>query len=239
MAFHQFRTFAIFKDRTDAGQQLAKRLQSFKDRKDVVVIGLPRGGTVVAWEVAKNLHVPMDLVVPRKIGAPQNEEFAVGAISEDGDLVLDERILRHLGITKSDLEPIIQKERAEAARRLEVYRGNRPPISDIVRGKIAIVVDDGIATGATMKAAIRYLRSQHPKQIIAAASVAAKDSLEDISKVADDVVVVLEAEDLIGIGSFYQHFGQTSDEEVIRLMKLQQESEHQNSHEVPSSKIAQ
>jgi len=209
-----------FRDRVDAGKKLAERLISdFKGKPDTVVIGLPRGGVVLADEVATALELPLDIVVPRKIGAPMNPELAVGAITEDGEVQLDEEVLKYLGIDHSELSDIIEQERIESARRVKVYRGDRPPLNKVIEKKTAIIVDDGIATGATVKAAIKSLRSRKAKSIVVAVPVGAASTMIDIQKLADLVITLETPYNFRAVGQFYKYFNQTSDEEVIHLMK--------------------
>jgi predicted phosphoribosyltransferase len=202
-----------FSDRRDAGLRLAKALARY-DSEDAVIYALPRGGVVVAEEVAKQLELPLALVIPRKIGHPENEEYAVCAVTEKGELVCNEE-----ESTKLDpkwLEAAVRHERKEAKRRREAYDGPVIPAS----GKLAIIVDDGIATGLTMRAAIRALRQELPSEVIAAAPIAPREVVEYLKREADDVVVLDDSEPFLGaIGAYYDSFGQVSDEEVISIMK--------------------
>jgi putative phosphoribosyl transferase len=207
----------IFRDRRDAGQQLAKRLLSFHHRDDVLVIGLPRGGVMVAAEVANALCVPLDIVVPRKIGAPGNPEYAIGAITEEGEFVGEPDLISTLGVSSSDLSRIIQKERTEAQRRLKHYRGNRPPL--MLEGKTAIVVDDGIATGATMKAAIRSIKNKGAERLLVAAPVASPETVEILRPEVDEIVILDAPQEFAAVGMFYDEFEQTTDEEVIQCLE--------------------
>ncbi|HEY4523787.1 MAG TPA: phosphoribosyltransferase family protein [Candidatus Paceibacterota bacterium] len=204
-----------FTDRQDAGKKLAKALMNYVSG-DTVVYALPRGGVVLGFEVAQALQAPLDLVITRKIGHPCNEEYAVCAITEEGELLCNES-------EKDSLDPNwlkqeVERERQEALRRRRVYLGNKEHIS--VKDKRAIVVDDGIATGLTMRVALRSLRREQPKELIAAIPVAPHDVVEALYKEADAVVVLEEAEIYLGaVGAYYDHFPQVTDEEVKELLK--------------------
>lgn len=206
----------IFKDRQDAGKQLSEKLAHYKDNPNTIVLGLPRGGVVVAFEIAQALHLPMDIIVPRKIGAPGNPELAIGAITEDGESIFDERMILDYGISQDYLANERQKEKQEALRRLHLYRGTRPPLR--LENKIAILVDDGIATGATMRAAIKSAKAKGSLKIIVAIPTAAKDSLEKIKKEANEILCLDTPPLFFAIGEFYQDFPQIEDKEVIDLM---------------------
>lgn len=206
----------LFKDRVDAGKQLASRLTHYADAPDTLVIGLPRGGVVPAYEVAHALHVPLDIVVPRKIGAPDQPELAVGALTEDGIVMLDEKTMLLLDLKQSDLEHIIEVEKKEAQRRLTKYRAGKGERD--FKNKTIIVVDDGIATGATMRAALASVRAHGVKKIVVAVPVAPKDSVDEIVQQADEFICLVTPDYFPGVGYFYQTFGQTTDDEVIALL---------------------
>lgn len=207
----------IFKDRADAGQKLISKLKRFKDKPEVVVLGLPRGGVVVAFEIARGLRLPLDLVVPRKIGAPNDPEFAIGAIAEDGTEVLDEMVVAAYKISQDYINKQVEVEKKEAERRLKVYLGKSAPIS--LRGKTAILADDGIATGYTMLAAIKSVKAKGAEKIIVAVPVTARDSLEKLKREVDEVIY-LDAPLYFGaVGAFYKNFPQTEDREVVDLLK--------------------
>lgn len=206
-----------FKDRVDAGKQLAQQLMPYKDDPNAIVVGLPRGGVVTAKEIANELNLPLDIVVPRKIGAPFNEEMAVGAITQDGDVVWNEEIMRSYHLKPEDLAETIAKERSEAQRRLSLYRPDRGPLN--LKDKTVLLVDDGIATGATMMAAIAYAKKEGAKKIIVGTPVATVDTLEKIAEQVDAVVSVTLPKVFMGISAFYESFPQTSDEEVIAIMQ--------------------
>ena len=207
----------IFKNRLEAGQKLAEKLIKYKDQKNILVIGLPRGGLILAQEIAKKINSPLDIVVPRKIGAPNNPEFAIGAITEEGEPFLNEDIINYYKISKEYIAQEIAQEKKEAQRRLKVYRGEKEAIS--YKDKIIILVDDGIATGSTMLAALAFLKKKKVKKIIVAVPVLAKDTIKIIKKEAEELIY-LEAPLLFGaIGAFYKEFDQTTDQEVIAIMK--------------------
>lgn len=207
----------IYKNRQQAGQKLAEKLNEFKGQKDTIILALPRGGVVTAFEIAKELNLPLDLVVPRKIGAPENEEYAIGAITETGEGIFNQEAIDSLRIPKSYLDNKIVEEKKEAQRRLKKYRQDRPPLN--LENKIVIIIDDGIATGLTMQAAIKSVKEKKARKIIVAVPVSAKDSIIAIEKEVDKIIC-LQAPIFFGaVGAFYENFGQTTDEEVIELMK--------------------
>lgn len=206
----------IFKDRRDAGRKLISKLAQFKNDPNVIVIGLPRGGVITASEIAQGLNLPLDLIVPRKIGAPYNPELAIGAITEDGEGIFDNKLISSLNVSQKYIDQEIEKEKEEAKRRIKEYRGDRPPLN--LQNKIAILVDDGVATGSTMLAAIKSAKAKGAKKIIVAVPTTAQDSLKKIKKEVDEVVY-LDAPFFFGaVGAFYEVFDQTIDEEVKSLM---------------------
>jgi putative phosphoribosyl transferase len=207
----------MFKDRVEAGKLLAQQLLQYKDKPDAIVLGLPRGGVVTAYEVAHILGVPLDIVVPRKIGAPQNQELAVAAIAEDGSLIINDQLMNYLGLQLDDLQNLIEKEKNESARRMKLYRADRAPLD--LADKIVILVDDGIATGATMKAALMSARSRGAKFIIVAVPVAPAEVLDDIRPEVDGLICLLTPEQFFGVGGFYTQFPQVEDQEVIELLE--------------------
>ncbi|WP_027892465.1 phosphoribosyltransferase [Calidithermus chliarophilus] len=206
-----------FADRHEAGQELAGALSRYARRPDVWVLGLPRGGVPVAYEVARALGVPLDVLVVRKLGAPRHEELAVGAIGPGGVRVLNRELARHLGVGPEELEPIERRERAELERRQQAYRGQRP-FPDL-SGKTVILVDDGLATGATMRAAALAVRAMHPARVVVAVPVAPPDTCEALLEVADEVVALRQPDPFQAVGLWYEHFPQTSDEEVQDLLR--------------------
>ena len=206
----------IFKDRADAGQKLIAELTEFKDQKNTILLALPRGGVVVAFAIAKELNLPLDLVVPRKIGAPGHEEYAIGAITETGEGIFDQEEIKSLNVEQEYLDKKVEQEKKEAERRLKTYRQDRPPLN--LTNKTVIIIDDGIATGLTMQAAIKSVKQKKAEKIIVAVPVSAKDSLKKIKEQVDQVIC-LDAPLFFGaVGAFYENFGQTEDQEVIDLM---------------------
>lgn len=206
----------IFFDRQDAGVRLGEALKSLIDPENFLVIALPRGGVVVGYEVAKALNIPLDIVCPRKIGAPGNHEYAIGAVTETGDALLEEDIIARLDVPPSYLKKMIAAEQEEALKRLRVYRQGRPP--RVLKGKGVILVDDGLATGFTMKAAIATCRSEGTSKIVVAVPVAPLETCEEIKPMVDDLICLSLPRYFQAIGQFYTYFGSTSDEEVIALM---------------------
>ena len=207
----------LFTDRADAGKKLARRLLQLKDKKPVV-LALPRGGVPVAFEVAKALGAPLDLVLVRKIGVPFQEEYALGAIADGGEpeLVIDENIRRSLNIPEDYVERAKAEALEEIERRRRVYLGKRAPVE--VAGRTAIIVDDGIATGATMRAALRAVRRRDPAWLVLAVPVAPPESLRRLAEEADETICLHQPEYFAAVGQFYQDFGQTQDDEVIALL---------------------
>jgi len=205
----------LFKDRNDAGRQLGVALYKFKEAPKTLVIGLPRGGVVVAYEVAKALHLPLDVIVPRKIGAPDNPELAIGAIA--GDTVqLDQALIAHLQVSPSFIEEEIVAERKEAERRLALFRKGKP--SQDFTGFTILLVDDGIATGSTMRASIAYLKKMKAKHIVVAVPVGPPDTLAELKETVDEVICPYTPSSFYAVGQFYQNFPQTQDSEVIQLL---------------------
>jgi len=206
----------IFQDRTDAGRQLAEELLSYAGRDDVIVLALPRGGVPVAFEVAQRLGVPLDVFVVRKLGVPGHEELAMGAIASGGIRVLNEDVLYVLPDAQSIVEMVTAIEREELKRREHDYRGDRP--APEVRGRTVILVDDGLATGATMRAAAAALRQQGAAKIIVAVPVGAPITCHEIRSAADEVVCLQTPGSFMGVGQYYEDFSQTTDEEVRELL---------------------
>lgn len=206
----------IFANRTEAGQQLALRLRKYANRDDVIVLGAPRGGVPVAFEVATQLRVPLDVLVLRKLGVPGREEFAFGAIASGGVRIVERDTVEGLGITGLDIERVTRAERQELERRERAYRGGRPPLD--VNGLIVILVDDGIATGSSMRAAIRALRQMKPSRIVIAVPVAPASTCNRLQFEADELVCLEMPEPFYGVGQFYDDFSQVSDEEVKDLL---------------------
>lgn len=206
----------MFLDRVDAGKKLARRLMQYAGRDDVVVLGVPRGGVPVAFEVAQALDAPLDILLVRKLGTPGEKELAMGAIASGGVRILNEPVVHDLGISEAELASATAEQEAELQRREELFRGVRPPVS--VAAKVAILVDDGIATGSSIRAAIDALRSLHPKKIVVATPVAPAYTAARVRGVADEFVCVLTPEWFFGISEFYESFPQTEDAEVRELL---------------------
>jgi predicted phosphoribosyltransferase len=205
-----------FADRRDAGRRLARQLEDLK-AAEPVVIALPRGGVPVATEVAAALEAPLEVLGVRKLGAPGNPEYGVGAIAEDGTRVIDPEATAVLGIRNSDLSAIAERERAELRRRVLAYRGRRPPPD--LRGRTVVIVDDGAATGLTDVAAIRAARRQEPGRVIIALPVCSREALELLRCEADQVVNLITPRPFFGVGQWYEDFGQVSDREVIDALR--------------------
>lgn len=206
----------LFRDRTEAGRELARELAAYAGRADVRVLALPRGGVPVGYEVAKTLHAPLDVFLVRKLGVPGYEELALGAIATDGVRVLNEEAVRALGVTDSQIDAVAAHEQRELERRERAYRGDRPPPD--VRGQVAILVDDGLATGSTMRAAVAALRRLGPARIVVAVPVGAPETCAGFRDVADETVCAREPEPFHAVGLWYRDFSQTTDEEVRDLL---------------------
>jgi len=210
--------YAEFVNRKDSGWQLAQRLKSYANRPDVLVLGLPRGGVPVAYEVAKVLNAPLDVCIVRKLGVPEQEELAMGAIATGGVRLLNYDLINMLGISDRAIEAVTARELAELKRRDHAYRGDRPHPD--LRNKTVILVDDGVATGFTMRAAITLLRRSKPARLIVAVPVGSPQVCDILKQQADDVVCLLEPEMVRSIGLWYENFAQVSDEDVHKLLIL-------------------
>ena len=209
---------ARFHDRVDAGKQLARQLTEYADRPDVRVLALPRGGVPVGFEVARALHAPLDVFLVRKLGLPGHEEYAMGAIASGGIVVLDEAVTRRFGVSDAVVKRVIETERRELERREQHYRGNRPLPE--VAGRTVILVDDGLATGSTIRAAVAGLRQENPKQIVVAVPIGAPETCAALRREADAVVCAATREPFYAVGMWYEVFGQTTDEEVRELLEI-------------------
>ena len=208
--------FQIFQDRADAGRQLAEELLSYAGRDDVIVLGLPRGGVPVAFEVAQRLGLPLDVFAVRKLGVPGHEELAMGAIAPGGVRVLNEDVLHVIPDAQAIVEMVAAIEGEELERRERNYRSDRPPPD--LKDRIVILIDDGLATGATMRAAVAALRQQGAAKIIVAVPVGAPSTCQDLKNCADEVICLQTPVAFIGVGQYYADFSQTTDEEVRELL---------------------
>ena len=213
----------IFKDRIDAGRALASDLKQYANRNDVIILALPRGGVPVAYEVAQDLSVPLDVFVVRKLGVPGHEEFGFGAIASGGVRFVNEEVVQALKMPDAMVERVIEREQAELERREFLYRGDRPEPD--LNGRTVIIVDDGLATGSTMRAAVTALRALGPKLIVVAVPVASEQACEDFKREADVIsVCAMTPEPFYGVGMWYEDFSQTTDEEVRNLLSAARQS---------------
>lgn len=206
----------LFRDRREAGRVLAELLTAYRGRPDVVVLGLARGGIPVAFEVATALGVPLDAYIVRKLGAPGHEEFAVGALAGGGRIVLNDDVVRGLGVSPEQLREIAEREGRELQRREAAYRSGRPPLD--VTGKVIILVDDGLATGASMRAAITALRESQPAQIVVAVPAAPESTCREFAGLVDEVVCASMPTPFLAVGESFWDFTQVGDDEVRRLL---------------------
>ncbi len=213
-----------FRDRAEAGRMLASRLQQYAGRNDVVVLALPRGGLPVAAETARALDAPLDVFVVRKLGVPGQEELAMGAIASGGARVLDQEVVQDLGIPQSVIEQASQVQQEELRRRERLYRGSRPLIA--VENHTVILVDDGLATGSTMRAAVGALRAQHPARIVVAVPTAAVSTSRDLCREVDEVVCLMTPEPFYAVGLWYEDFTQVTDQQVKEYLQRSPHVEH-------------
>lgn len=209
---------ARFLNRRDAGTKLAQKLVHYANQPNVIVLALPRGGVPVGYEVARALNIPLDVFIVRKLGLPGHEELAIGALASGGVRVLNDDIIRMLSIPQEVIDRLTQRELQELQRREKLYRGEQP--APQVHDRTAILVDDGLATGATMEAAILAVRQSQPARVVGAAPVGAADTCRRLAVVADEVVCVATPEPFQAVGLWYERFDQTSDDEVIELLRL-------------------
>lgn len=204
-------------DRVAAGRTLAGLLEAYRNQPDAIVLALPRGGVPVAWEIARELALPLDLMLVRKLGMPGHEEYAMGAIASGGVRVLNQEALGFGRVSESSLEAVTARERRELERRDRLYRGERPQPE--LRDRQVLLVDDGLATGSTMRAAVQAVRQQAPARIVLVAPVASTEAIASLRPLVDEVVCPLVPDWLSSIGEWYRHFGQTGDEEVRELLR--------------------
>jgi predicted phosphoribosyltransferase len=207
----------IFRNRYEAGRHLASRLAQYRHKAQVVVLALPRGGVPVAFEVAQSLRAPLDVFLVRKLGYPGQEELAMGAVASGGVLVRNVDLFDRLDIPEHVIERVAERERAELERQQAHYRHNRPPPD--IGDRIVILVDDGLATGSTMRAAVEALRRQHPKKIVVAVPVGAADTCDEFADIADEVVCAISSRNFLAVGSWYADFTQIPDDEVESLLE--------------------
>lgn len=203
-------------DRTEGGRELAEALVHYRGQEKVLILALPRGGVPVAYEIAAALHAPLDLLLVRKLGAPGQRELAMGAIASGGIRVLNHDLIRTLSVTERDIERVAEQEQRELERREAAYRGDRP--RPVIGDRTVILVDDGVATGATMRAAIASLRQQNPARIVIALPLAPASTVATLAREADEVICLHSPEPFVAIGRWYQDFGQVSDQEVQALL---------------------
>jgi putative phosphoribosyl transferase len=214
----------IFENRTDAGRKLAARLKRFADRDDVLVLALPRGGVPVAYEVAKELKAPMDVFLVRKLGVPGHEELAMGAIASGGVRVVNEELVNYLGIPDEVIDETAAFEEHELERRARAYRGDRP--SPDVKDRVVILIDDGLATGSTMRAAAASLRPQKPRRIVVAVPVSSRETCDEFRSEVDEIICFATPQHFQGVGLWYNDFSQTSDDEVRNLLRRAAQREY-------------
>jgi predicted phosphoribosyltransferase len=207
---------AYFSDRVEAGKRLASAMRDF-DGKNGIVLAIPRGGVVVGYEIAKALSLPLDVIIPRKIGAPDNPELAIGAMTEDGTIILDDNLITYIGVQRDYIKAESERQKHEIERRLKLYRQNEPYPS--LKGLDVVIVDDGIATGSTMKAALASVKNRGASTVTVAVPVGPPSTIKELKKQADRVVCLYAPEYFQAIGQFYTDFNQTTDEEVIQLLK--------------------
>lgn len=206
-----------FQDRREAGRALAELLGRYEDRSDLLVLGLPRGGVPVAFEVAEALGAPMDVLTVRKLGVPGHEELGLGAVATGGVMVVDAKVTRSFGIDGGELDRIADRERTELDRRERAYRGDREPPR--IRGRSVLLVDDGLATGSTMKAAIQAVRAMEPEWLAVAVPTAPASTCAELAGMVDEMVCAANPEPFMAVGQSYREFGQTGDDEVRELLE--------------------
>jgi putative phosphoribosyl transferase len=207
----------FFTDRQDAGRQLGQALDAYARRNGVLVLALPRGGVPVAYEVAQAIGAPLDVFLVRKLGTPGQPELAMGAIASGGVLVVNEDVRRHLNVSDAALEAVAARERLELSRRERAYRDDRPPLD--VRGQTVILIDDGLATGSTMRAAVRAVRALGPRRLVIAVPLAAPTTCAELADEVDEMICLRTPDPFDAVGRWYRDFAQTSDDEVQRLLR--------------------
>ncbi|HXW05772.1 MAG TPA: phosphoribosyltransferase [Vicinamibacterales bacterium] len=213
-----------YRDRRHAGAELAGHLDAFSSRSDVVVLALPRGGVPVAYEVARALHAPLDVFVVRKLGVPGHRELAMDAIASGGVRVLNDDVVAWYGIPDAVIDEVGREEQVELERRERQYREGRPAVD--VRGRVVLLIDDGLATGSTMKAAVQAIRAHAPSQVIVAVPVGSPETCRQLTTIADTVVCARSPEHLAAVGRWYREFSQTSDDEVRQLLQASSDAAH-------------
>lgn len=216
------------KDRAAAGRLLAEKLTAYANREDVIVLGLPRGGVPVAFEIAKRLNAPLDVFIVRKLGVPWQQELAMGAVATGGVRVLNDDVVRAYGISDDEIALVEVTEQKELARRERVYRGERPALD--VSGRTVVLADDGIATGTTMRAALAALRKLQPARLVVAVAVAPLSAYDELKAEADEVICLLTPEAFYAISMWYERFAQTTDEEVRELLARATERKRASAH---------
>ncbi len=224
----------LYRDRADAGRRLAEKLRHYADRTDVLVLALPRGGVPVGYEVARALKVPLDVFLVRKLGFPGQEELAMGAIASGGSRVLNTSLLQRLHVSQEMVDAVADREQRELERREQAYRGSAPP--PVVRGRTVILVDDGLATGASMQAAAAALRGREPARVVVAVPVGAPSTCDEFGGYADEVVCGEMPEPFLAVGQWYDDFSQTSDEEVRELLRRSRSERGTQTREAPPEK---
>ena len=215
----------MFQDRRDAGKKLAWAIEALRDWTDTIVLGLPRGGVPIAYEVSTRLNLPLDIFIVRKLGMPGREELAIGAIASDGPVVINQSVVDTLGVSPEAVEAAVEREKLEIKRRERAYREGRPP--EPIEGRTALLIDDGLATGASMLAAVRALRPR-AREIVVAVPVAAEETCDEIRREVNQIICCATPRPFIAVGMFYSNFEQTTDEEVRTL--LAQARGRQNPH---------
>ncbi len=221
---------ALFENRLDAGKKLAAQLSQYANRKDVIVLALPRGGVPVAYEVAHSLDAPLDIFLVRKLGVPGQEELAFGAIASGGVEVINPEIVQGVHLSEGVIRSVISREREELRRREREYRDDRQEPD--LTGKIVILIDDGLATGASMYAAVVAVKQKSPRKVVVAVPVASQESCSALSRFVDQIVCAYTPEPFYGVGQWYEDFSQTNDEEVRQYLEKANELVHQSSEEL-------